>query len=143
MDYEIINDITRSDIAIRVKGKSPEETFIKAGKALISELIADISLIQPVTKITGELRTTNIEMLYFEFLNEIIFYKDSKNLLLIPDALNITYDSGTYLCTYSLSGEKINREKHQFKVDIKAVTLHGLKLLREGDTYIAESVFDV
>ena len=143
MDYEIIHNITRADLAIRVKGRSPEEVFIRAGKALISEMVDDISMIGPSIKIAGELRTTDMDMLYIEFLNEILFYKDSRSLLLIPLTVDITYDSETYLCLYTLAGETINRDKHKFKVDVKAITLHGLRFAREGGIYVAETVFDV
>ena len=143
MDYELIHDITRADIAVRVKGLSPDDLFVRAGRALISEMTEDISSINRDVYIDGELRTTELDMLFIEFLNEIVFYKDSRSLLLLPETVHITCDSGTYLCRYSLSGEKINRDKHEFRVDIKAVTLHGLRLYREGDSYIAETVFDV
>lgn len=143
MDYEIMHNITRADLAIRVKGESPEEVFIRAGKALISEMVDDISLIAPAIKIDGEFRATEIDMLYAEFLNEILFYKDSRSLLLLPINVSITSESETYLCRYTMAGETINRDRHKFKVDIKAVTLHGLRLAREGDIYVAETVFDV
>lgn len=143
MEYELINNITHADVAVRVRGNSPEEIFIKAGRALLSVMTEDLSAISPETTISGELRTAEIDMLYVSFLNEIIFYKDARSLLLIPQNVHISYDSETYLCTYTLSGEKINRAKHKFKVDVKAVTLHGLKLYRKGDTYIVDTVFDV
>ena len=143
MEYEHIQNITHADVAVRVRGSTPEELFIKAGRALMSEMLDDISSIRPGTRITGEIRTTDFEMLYFEFLNDLLFYKDSRGLLLLPENISITRDSETYLCRYTLSGETIARKRHSFKVDIKAVTLHGLRLFREDDKYVAETVFDV
>jgi len=143
MDYEHIHHITSADVAIRVKALSAEELFIKAGRALMSEILDDISTLKPVIYVKGEIRACELEMLYFEFLNEFLFYKDARSLLLLPESLNITHDSETYLCTYMLSGENIDRDRHTFKVDIKAVTLHCLRLVQEGNEFIAETVFDV
>lgn len=143
MDYEIIHDMTSADLAVRIKGATPSELFVNAGKTLMSELMEEITMINRKVRIAGEIRNTELDMLYFEFLNEFLFYKDSQDLLLLPETVQVTKESGTYLCRYTLAGETIDREKHKFRVDIKAVTLHGLKVYEHHGTFIAITVFDV
>lgn len=143
MDYEIIHDITSADLAVRIKGASPSELFINAGNTLMSELVEDIATISREDYITGTLRNPELDMLYFEFLNEFLFYKDSRSLLLLPESVEVSMGPGTYICRYTLAGEKIDRTRHNFRVDIKAVTLHGLKVYEHHGTFIALTVFDV
>lgn len=143
MDYEIIHDMTSADLAVRIKGGTAAELFVNAGNTLMSELAEDIAVINREVKITGEIRNSELDMLYFEYLNEFLFYKDSRNLLLLPESVEVTKESGTYTCRYTLAGEAIDRERHKFRVDIKAVTLHGLKIYEHHGTFIAVTVFDV
>ncbi|HPS56650.1 MAG TPA: archease [Spirochaetota bacterium] len=143
MDYEIIHDMTSADLAVRIKGGTAADLFVNAGNTLMSELAEDISVINRVERITGEIRNSELDMLYFEYLNEFLFYKDSQSLLLLPESVEVTKESGTYTCRYTLAGETIDRERHKFRVDIKAVTLHGLKVYEHHGTFIAVTVFDV
>ncbi|HQO40296.1 MAG TPA: archease [Spirochaetota bacterium] len=143
MDYEVIHDITSADIAVRIKGDTLAGLFVNAGNTLMSELMDDITMINREVRVTGELRNDELDMLYFEFLNEFIFYKDSQDLLLLPETVEVTKKSGTNICRYTLAGEQIDRERHTFRVDIKAVTLHGLKVYERNGNFIAVTVFDV
>lgn len=143
MDYEIIHDMTSADLAVRIKGGTPAELFVNAGNTLMSELTEDITIIKREVRVTGEIRNAELDMLYFEYLNEFLFYKDSRNLLLLPESVKVAKESGTYTCRYTLAGEPIDRGRHKFRVDIKAVTLHGLKVYEHHGNFIAVTVFDV
>ncbi len=143
MNYELIENITSADIAVRVKAPSQSLLFKYGAEALMSEMIEDISSINLIVSKEGEFEGTELSLLYFEFLNEFLFFKDAENLLLIPCSVEIISSEDLYKCNYILKGEKINRDIHKFRVDIKAVTLHALKIYKENEIYIAESVFDV
>ena len=143
MDYELIEDITFADVAVRVKGDTPEEVFIKGGNALLSEMVENYGDISPVIKRNGEIQGETLELLYFEFLNEILFFKDAEGLLLLPEKIRVTGGPGEYRCCFTLAGEKIERERHRFRVDVKGVIMHGLKIYSKDGIFIAESVFDV
>ena len=143
MDYELIEDITHADVAVRVKGASLDELFIKSGRALISEMVENPGDISSLIIKEGSLSGNNIELIYFEFLNEILFFKDAESLLLLPELVKISDVTGNINCDYKLCGEKIIREKHVFRVDVKAVTMHGLRIFKENNLFIAEIVFDV
>jgi SHS2 domain-containing protein len=132
MDYEIIEDITLADIAIKVRGYSLEEIFIKGGNALVSLMAQDPSSIEKTEIIHGEITSHELEILYFDFLNEILYYKDAKRLILMPQSVEMTIDDDLFRCKYNLCGDKIS-QKYTFNIDIKAITLHGLKIYKEGD----------
>lgn len=143
MGYEILENITSADLAVRVRGSSLSELFVNTANALVSEMINDVSSIKKETSRKGVLEGTDISILFFEFLNELIFFRDAENLLLVPDAVNVHDSGGLFTCEYTFSGETINRVKHEFKTEIKAVTLHRLNIYESGGQFVAETVFDV
>jgi SHS2 domain-containing protein len=143
MNYELIENITSADIAVRVKAPSLELLFRYGAEALMSEMIEDINTINNSVSKNGVLDGSDLSLLYFEFLNEFLFFKDAENLLLLPGKIEVSSSNGLYICSFALTGEKIDRDVHRFKVDIKAVTLHALALYEENGIFIAESVFDV
>lgn len=143
MSYELIENITSADIAVRIKAVSYSLLFKNAAEALMSEMVEDISAIKRVSSKNGNLMNDDISLLFFEFLNELLFFKDAENLLLLPSEVEVLNDGNLYSCKYTLEGQKINRNIHKFKVDIKAVTLHGLRIYSNDGFFIAESVFDV
>lgn len=143
MNYELIHNITSADIAVRVRASSQSLLFKYGAEALMSEMVDDLSTIRPVTAKSGIIEGRDLSLLYFEFLNEFLFFKDAENLLLLPEEVEVAFSKDLYSCRYILKGEKISREIHKFRVDIKAVTLHGLQIYENGGLFIAESVFDV
>ncbi len=143
MNYELIHDITSADVAVRVKASSLNLLFNYGAEALMSEMVKDISSIKSIISKNGTLEGEDLSLLYFDFLNEFLFFKDAENLLLLPAEIEILSNGGIYSCIYTLSGEKIDKELHEFKVDVKAVTLHGLNIFEKDGLFIAESVFDV
>lgn len=143
LDYEVIDDLTRADVAVRVKGSSYDELFIKGGRALLCEMLENHGDISGEVEKSGTLSAAGLDLLFFEFLNEIIFFKDAESLLLLPEAVNITAGDGGYSCVFKLKGETIDRDRHIFRADIKAVTMHGLRVFENEGVYIAEALFDV
>lgn len=143
MNYELIENITSADIALRVKAPSLSHLFRYGAEALMSEMIEDTDSINKSVSKNGRLEGSDLSLIYFEFLNEFIFFKDSESLLLLPENVEISSADNLYACTYTLNGEKINKNLHKFRVDIKAVTLHALRIYEDNGTFIAESVFDV
>ncbi len=143
MDYEIIEGITQADTAVRVRGSSLDEIFFKGAGALISEMVENPGDIKRIVVREGSVSAADSELLYCGFLNEILFFKDAEGLLLLPESVDIKETGDGYTCSFRLSGEKIIRDRHQFRVDVKAVTLHGLKIYSDGKSLVAESVFDV
>jgi SHS2 domain-containing protein len=143
MDYELIENITHADVAVRVKGSSYDEIFVKGANALMREMVENPGDIERVVVKEGAISGENPELIYFEFLNEILFFKDAEGILLLPESVELKETAEGFTCSFRLSGEKIIRGKHLFRVDVKAVTMHGLKIYVDNGVYTAESVFDV
>jgi SHS2 domain-containing protein len=143
MAYEIIDDMTRADVAFRVRGNDLAELFIAGGRALASIMLQNLEEIRPTISINFDCQAADLELLYYDYLQEFIFYKDSQRLLLLPEKIEFNEHTDSRLLTCQARGEKIDRTRHLFSVDIKAVTMHGLKVVKEKNAWTAMAVVDV
>ena len=143
MSYEIIDTISRADIAFRVRGKDPDELFTTGASALVSIMLQNPEAILPSTNVSFHCESPDLDLLYFDFLSEFIFYKDSKKLILLPERVDIKQSNDGYYLTCRAKGDTIDRNRHYFNVDIKAVTMHNLKVEQTNDEWTATVVLDV
>jgi len=134
-------DIAIADVAFTVKGKTKEELFENAAIALISSM-ADISKIKSKQKRNVCIKNKKLDLLLFDFLDELIFYKDTENLLFSRFNVKIQ-KSNIYELTAVIEGEKVDPERHRVTTDIKAITMHMFKVGRTKDGYEARVVVDV
>ena len=143
MAFEIIENISRADIAFRVRGRDLEDLFIAGSSALLAIMIKNLESIEKISEIHFNCEADDIELLYYDFLSEFIYYKDAEKLLLLPERLVIHVSPKGYRLSCIARGETIDRIRHLFSVDIKAVTMHNLHITQDGSGYTATIVVDV
>ncbi|HEY4706600.1 MAG TPA: archease [Thermodesulfobacteriota bacterium] len=142
MPYRYLGEIATADVAFEATGNSLEEAFAAAAEATLNVMIEEPERIERRESIDVELENDDLEMLLFDFLNELVYYKDSKKLLLRVDEVKIEVE-GRFRLRAKLSGEMIDPMKHPLGADVKAVTLHRFSLLRSGDGWTATAVLDI
>ncbi|MCX7872172.1 MAG: archease [Verrucomicrobiae bacterium] len=129
----------KGDIGIRGYGKTPEEAFKMAALAMTA-VITDPTWITPEKTVTISSSAEDLEILFLEFLNTILFEMDTQKTLFGKFDVKI---EGTNLKA-TCYGEKINTKKHQPAVEVKAATLCELKVEQQPDSsWIAQCVLDV
>jgi SHS2 domain-containing protein len=128
MPFEFLDEIATADVAFQAWGQTIEEMFISAAEATMNVMVADLEKIERRETREVEITSDAIDMLLFNLLQEIIFFKDAEQLLLrIEDAI-IGYENGLYFVKTICRGEQIDPGRHQLIVDVKAVTLHRFKV---------------
>ncbi|MDP6547551.1 MAG: archease [Candidatus Woesearchaeota archaeon] len=140
--YKILEDIAIADIAIESYGKDLNELFENAAFAVFEES-ANLSNVEEKIKKNIKIDADNIEDLLFDFLSEILFLKDTDSVLFKKTKVKIDKNDGKYSLSAELTGEEINREKHELRNDIKAITLHMFKIEKVKEGYKALVVVDV
>lgn len=143
MPYEFLEDIATADIAFRATGKDLPELFQAAGDATINTMIENLDVIEPKQTKIFHLQNEALDLLLFNFLQELIYYKDSEQLLLRPQQVEINEKDGQYFLTARAQGEKLDRDRHQQRVDVKAVTLHRFQLEKTKDGWTATVILDI
>jgi len=136
--FKVLEDVAIADIAFEIYGKNLNELFENAALAIFEET-ADLDKVEEKEKKSVKLSATNIEDLLYDFLSEILFLKDKDSFLFKKSNVKIEKHS----LKAELSGEPIDRKKHELRNDIKAITLHMFKVEKTKDGYKAVVVVDV
>ena len=92
-------------------------------------------------KILAEHRT--VEGLLFDFLDELLFFKDYKQLVFSQFDLEIKEENHKFHLVCLAHGEKINFAKHEPKVDVKAITMHEFKVEKVKEGWKAQVLIDI
>ncbi|MBD1923748.1 archease [Microcoleus sp. FACHB-831] len=143
MSYEFLEDFATADIAFRAWGKDLEEVFTAAGDATINVMIDNLDAIALQETRSFSLENDELDMLLFNFLQEFIYYKDSELLLLRAQQVEISEKDGLHQLSAVTKGEKLDRDRHEQRVDVKAVTLHQFQLEKTDDGWTAIVILDI
>jgi SHS2 domain-containing protein len=135
--YELIDHT--ADMGIRVEGESLEKLFENAGLTLL-DLLTDVALVRPHSKLSLSLKAENLEALFVEWLRELLYLFYGKKRLFC--AFEITELKETSLAV-SCRGERFDPRRHVLLSEIKAVTYHELAITRGGSGWIAQAIFDI
>ena len=143
MSYEFLEDVAIADIAFRAWGKDLCELFVAAGDATINTMIENLDEIEPEETQTFSLENDELDLLLFNFLQELIYYKDSNQLLLRVQQVQISEKNGLHQLTAVAHGETLDPKRHQQRVDVKAVTLHRFQLEKTDTGWTAMVILDI
>jgi SHS2 domain-containing protein len=143
MPYEFVDELTVADIAFRAWGRDLEETFVAGAEAVMNAMVEDLDAIQPRETRTFSVDHEALDLLLFNFLQELIYYKDAEQLLLRVRELRLTNDSQPYSLHATAVGEPIDPHRHRMRVDVKAVTLHRFSLTQSDRGWEAVVILDI
>jgi SHS2 domain-containing protein len=124
-----------SDIGLEVFGQDQKALFENAALGLFS-LMADLGAVEAKEDFALKVEGDDAESLLVNWLNELIFYQDSKKVLL--KKFKIKKLSSRKLEAVA-SGEKIDLAKHSIYRPVKAATYNQLQISKNQ----ARIIFDV
>ena len=139
--FEFVEGAT-SDIAFEARGATLPALFAAAAEALLAATLANPAAVEARHAEPIALVEPDLELLLLRFLNELVFLRDARGLLLRPSRLAIEQDGEARL-SGELAGEPIDRERHRLEGDVKAATAHGLAVEREAAGWRATVTLDV
>ena len=143
MPYKYLEDVAIADVAFEAWGATLEELFKAAADATVNLMVADLSTITSHEQRTIELEDDSLDLLLFNFLQELIFYKDAQKLLLRVGEIQIERTNGSFKLRAEAHGEELNPAKHELGVDVKAVTLHRFQVQETPEGWQANVILDV
>jgi SHS2 domain-containing protein len=143
MAYHYLEDFAIADIAFEATGKDLEELFSSAADATMNVMIEDLDTIKGREGREIELKSGEPDMLLFDLLQEVIYYKDAEQLLLRVKDMTITERAGSYLLRAVGIGERLDPKRHEQRADVKAVTLHHFKVEKTAGLWKALVILDV
>lgn len=124
MPYRYLPEIATADVAFEAVGATLEEMFTAAADATMNVMVSDLDTIALTERRSLRVESDAVDMLLFELLQELIFYKDADMILLRVPEVHIAQGEEGYTLTAEAFGEILDPGKHDLVVDVKAVTLH-------------------
>lgn len=143
MPYRYIENIAIADEAFEAWGPTLEEMFIAACDATLNIMVRDVSSVRKRVHRRIKLEEAPVDMLLFQLLQEVIFFKDSERLLLRVCQLRFDKPDDPGWVEADLWGESIDPLRHDLIVDVKAITLHQFDVRRIPEGWKAVVVVDV
>ncbi len=131
-----------ADVLFVARADSLPELFRECALA-VEETMVDVSKVKPKQKIKILAESKDVEGLLYDFLEEIVFFKDYKQLLFSKFDLDIVEKKGGYALTCFAYGEKLDVARHDPRVDVKAVTMHEFEVVKDKQSWKAKVLLDI
>jgi SHS2 domain-containing protein len=128
-----------ADLGVTVYGKGCKELFENAARAMY-DLVSDIRFIRPLVVFRVKSEGIDKDELLKNWLSELLSYFHIKDILLSGFGIEKISDKSIISV---VSGEKRDEKRHTLKHEIKAVTYHGLKIIKKGNRLQTNIIFDV
>ncbi|MFC1768337.1 archease [Nanoarchaeota archaeon] len=131
-----------ADVGIFAYGKDLAEILVNAATATTEQMVKTGDIGESVVKeISYE--SASEEKLLLDFLDEIIFFKDSESVLFSKFDIDVKEKDGKFVVKGKLFGEKIDMNKQELGTDVKAVTMHKFKIEKVKEGYKATFILDI
>ena len=138
MKFKYLENVAIADIAFEAYGKSLNEVFENSAYAFFDITCNPKTIKQKIKKII-KLKNKDEKNLLYNFLSELIFLKDSKQLIFSKVKVSIKNNKLNAI----LYGDKIDYEKQELRNDVKATTYHMFNLEKTKNSYVATVVVDI
>jgi SHS2 domain-containing protein len=135
--YEIIDHT--ADIGLKAYGRNLGELFKNSALGMF-EIIADLKDVKPETPLTIELGAVTREELLVNWLRELLYQYNTQEILFKNFEIEKITDNRISAKAW---GQAFNRQKHNLKMEIKAVTYYELKIEKEKEGWMSQVIFDV
>ena len=141
MPYKFMEDVAIADVCIEATGKTKEEMFENAGLATTSVMV-ELKTLGKKVKDNFTIEAESLNKLLYEFLEEIVYIKDTDGILFSKYKIKLSKDK-LYKIKVKCEGEKINSKKQTLLADVKAVTLHMFEVKKVNCKWYCRFVLDI
>ncbi len=131
-----------ADILFQAEASTLPELFTQCALALEDSQV-DINLIEEKETLEFNVENKSIEGLLFDFLDDLVYYKDADLLIFKKFILEINESDKGYKLNCKATGDKLDHAKHDPKVDVKAITMHMFEVKQVKDGWTAQVLIDI
>jgi SHS2 domain-containing protein len=131
-----------ADVAVELSGRTVDELFRSAAQAL-TDTVTERSLVVEIQTETVSLEATSIEDLLVDWLNELLYRFEVRNLLVADADVSLRTEGDRWHLDATVRGEDFDPVRHPSRVLVKSATYHSLEVVERGGEWHARIVFDV
>jgi len=143
MPYRFIEEEATADVCFEAWGKDLPGVFKDAGDAVMNVMIENIEAIAPREERNFNLTNEQLDLLLFNFLEQLVYYKDAEQLLLRVKRADVARSADTWEVQATAVGEFLDTSRHHQMVDVKAITLHHFRLVQTDREWRAHVILDI
>jgi len=137
--FEIVPELATADVCFRAFGSSIEEVFENAALAMF-EIIVDTKKVKQELVEKIKIESEDLEALLFDFLSELIYLHDVKNLVFSKFNVKVEKNKKYHLFA-TMEGCKMSGLK--LRGQVKAVTYHLMQIKQEKGIWTAQVILDM
>ena len=127
-----------ADIGVRGSGATLAEAFEQAALAMTA-VVTDPQTVRPLEALRLRCEAPDAELLFAEWLNALVYEMATRRMLFSRFQVAL---HGTRLDAQAW-GEAIDPPRHHPAVEVKGATYTTLRVAREGEGWVAQTVIDV
>jgi SHS2 domain-containing protein len=127
-----------ADMGVRGFGRTKAEAFEQAALALTA-VITDPATVAEREAVEIQCAAPDDELLFAEWLNQLVYEMATRKMLFRRYSVRL---DGRHLAGTAW-GERVDVTRHHPAVEIKGATYTALRVAREGDGWVAQTVVDV
>jgi SHS2 domain-containing protein len=142
MSYRYLPDVAIADVAFEAEGGTLEELFSSSVDAALGVMVESPEAIPLVERRPMAAEDAELDILLFKLLGEVVYYKDADRLLLRCPRPAVRKKGGLWRLSAELEGAGID-SSGELLLDVKAVTLHMLRIERSAGGWTARVVLDI
>ena len=125
--YRYLDHMT--DAIIEAYGGTLEEAFENAARGLNDTMI-DLKTVMPNREIKIAATGHDLQSLLFDWLDKVMLLLVADGIVMSEFSVKIKQKGG-YSLEGVAKGERLDLDKHHYKVEIKAVTYHEMQITEE------------
>lgn len=141
--YAFLDDAPPADVGFAAWGRSLDECFRAAADATLATMLARPETLRRRQRREAHVEHEDLALALLRFLEEIVYHKDASGLLLAATSVRVERRDAVWRVDAVLEGEAIDPARHALANDVKAVTVHRLRVARTAEGWRAVVVLDV
>lgn len=139
-EFRYLEHVT--DAIIEAYGSSLDEAFENSAKGLVNTMF-NIKEITPDQEYEIIAKGYDIESLLYDWLEKVMLRILIDNIVLADFKVKISESNGNYFLKGIVKGEVLDLQKHHYKVEIKAVTYHGMEIKQKENIVTTRFLLDL
>jgi SHS2 domain-containing protein len=131
-----------ADLGIEVRAAELDELFVDAAAGLC-DAVTELERVEPRRERTFTLRAEALDLLLVAWLEDLLYHLDVGGELYAAGEAAVEGHGSCWSLQARMRGETFDPERHHLKVQVKAITYHGLEVERDGEGWRARVIFDI
>jgi SHS2 domain-containing protein len=128
-----------ADLGLRARAANLDDLFAEAARALFSAVVEDLGAVVASQRVVVRIAGSDREFLLFDWLKALLYHFDAEHLLFS----RFEVKTGANGLDGVAWGEPMDPARHEMNHEVKAITLHGLKVEQTAEGWLAEVIVDI